>query len=134
MNAFFLITLQVFSAFEDSKISVDVVASSDVSLSITLDNKQAMKGNEEELLNKLRQFADVTVLEERAIISIICNLDRSSEVMARAFMVAHKLGMTVEMLSQGASKVNISFVIPMKFRDALIRALHEEFFGQTEDK
>lgn len=114
--------------FEACRLSVDVVASSDVSLSITLDNKQALKGNVEQMLSKLRQFADVSVLEERAIVSIICNLDRSSEVMARAFSVVHRLGLTVEMLSQGASKVNISFVVPMEFRDRLIQTLHEEFF------
>ena len=114
--------------FEDCKLSVDVVASSDVSLSLTLDNKQHTKENVKELMGKLRQFADVKVLEERAIISIICNFERSSEVMARAFNVAHRLGMAIEMLSQGASKVNISFVVPMEFRDLLIQALHEEFF------
>jgi aspartate kinase len=43
---------KVFSIFESCKVSVDVVASSDVSLSLTLDNKQAKRGNVEELLVK----------------------------------------------------------------------------------
>lgn len=41
---------QVFSIFQDCKISVDVVASSDVSLSLTLDNKQTKSGSIPELL------------------------------------------------------------------------------------
>lgn len=41
---------KVFSYFEECKVSVDVVASSDVSLSLTLDNKQSQKGGTEELL------------------------------------------------------------------------------------
>lgn len=46
------VTLQVFSIFEACKISVDVVASSDVSLSLTLDNKQSKSGNIQQLLVK----------------------------------------------------------------------------------
>lgn len=122
---------KVFALFESCKVSVDVVASSDVSLSLTLDNKQSQKGNVDELLTKLREFADVTVEEDRAIVSIICNLSRSSEVMAAAFSVLKDIGVTVEMLSQGASKVNISLVIKMKDKDRVIRALHERFFEQV---
>eukprot|EP01039_Chlorochromonas_danica_P006131 gene6131-6751_t len=120
---------RVFEIFEACKVSVDVVASSDVSLSLTLDNKQAQRGNLEELLRQLRNIAEVTVLDGRAIISIICNLDRSSEVMAMAFKVMEEMGITIEMLSQGASKVNISLVVKMEHKDALIRALHARFFG-----
>lgn len=83
---------KVFSIFESCKVSVDVVASSDVSLSLTLDNKQSSKGNIPELLYELRRFADVNVLEDRAIISLISNLSRSSEVMAMAFQVMAELG------------------------------------------
>lgn len=121
----------MFEIFEACKVSVDVVASSDVSLSLTLDNKQAQRGNVEELLRQLRNIAEVTVLEGRAIISIICNLDRSSEVMAMAFKVMEEMGITIEMLSQGASKVNISLVVKMEHKDALIRALHARFFGDN---
>jgi aspartate kinase len=39
-----------------------------------------------------------------------------------------RMGIKVEMLSQGASKVNISLVIPMKDKDRLIKALHAAFF------
>eukprot|EP01038_Epipyxis_sp_PR26KG_P014641 gene14641-19668_t len=119
---------KVFSVFEACKVSVDVVASSDVSLSLTLDSKQSKLGNVEMLLTQLKEFSEVVVLEDRAIISLISNLERSSEVMAMAFKVMEELGITVEMLSQGASKVNISLVVHMKEKDALIKALHAKFF------
>jgi aspartate kinase len=118
----------VFGIFEDCKISVDVVASSDVSVSLTLDKKQREKEDLPLLLSKLRDVADVTEYKERCIISLISNLDRSSEVMATAFRVMEKLGITAEMLSQGASKVNISIVVQMKYKEALIKALHGCFF------
>jgi aspartate kinase len=93
-----------------------------------LDRKQQEKGDIPLLLTKLGSFADVTVVEDRAIVSIICNTDRSSEVMALAFQVVNKLGIRVEMLSQGASKVNIGMVIPMKDKELLISTLHACFF------
>ena len=68
------------------------------------------------------------MLEDRAIVTLISNLDRGSEVMATAFQVMEKLGITPEMFSQGASKVNISFVVQMRDREHLIKTLHACFF------
>ena len=77
---------EVFRCFQECEISVDVIASSEVSLSLTLDKKQVVKDTQK-LLNKLNQFAETTVFEDRAIVTLISNLDRSSEVMAIAFQV-----------------------------------------------
>ena len=52
--------------------------------------------------------------------------------MATTFKVLEKLGITVEMLSQGASKVNISLVVQMKDKDRLIKALHACFFEDVK--
>jgi aspartate kinase len=119
---------KVFAIFEDCGVSVDVVASSDVSLSMTLDKKQKDTGNVPKLLEKLGLISEVAVLEERCIVSLISNLQRSSEVMALAFRVLEKIGVTVEMLSQGASKVNISLVVKMSEKERVIKALHACFF------
>ena len=77
---------EVFRCFQECEISVDVIASSEVSLSLTLDKKQVVKDTHR-LLSKLNQFAETTVFEDRAIVTLISNLDRSSEVMAIAFQV-----------------------------------------------
>ena len=119
---------EVFNVFRECEVSVDVIASSEVSLSLTLDKKQREKYDTGKLLDKLNKFADTTVFEDRAIVTLISNLDRSSEVMAIAFRVMEKLGIVVEMFSQGASKVNISFVIQMSDREKVIKALHACFF------
>ena len=119
---------EVFSIFNECQVSVDVVASSDVSVSLTLDKKQRETQDIELLVSKLSKFAAVRVLEDRAIVTLISNLDRGSEVMATAFQVMEKLGITPEMFSQGASKVNISFVVQMRDREHLIKTLHACFF------
>jgi len=118
---------KVFDAFEDCKVSVDVIASSEVSLSMTLDSKQQAK-DIPLLMTKLRQVAAVEVLDKRAIVTLISNLQRASEVLSLAFSVLDKLGVTCEMFSQGASKVNISLVVKMEDKDRVIKGLHACFF------
>jgi len=118
---------KVFEAFDRYMVSVDVIASSEVSLSLTLDAKQKNK-DIPLLLSKLREVADVTIAEDRAIVTLISNLGRGSEVMGKAFTVMDTLGIPVEMFSQGASKVNISFVVKMSDKDRLIKGLHACFF------
>jgi aspartate kinase len=81
-----------------------------VSISLTLDTKYSNAADDLKLLDMLQRIAEVEVLEDRAIISLICNLDRSSEVMSIAFKVLEELGITIEMLSQGASKVNTTLL------------------------
>ena len=120
----------VFRLFEECQVSVDVVASSDVSVSVTIDKKNTLPENIHKLMSKLQKFADASILKERCIVSIISNLNKSSEVMTTTFGVMKRLGIQCEMLSQGASKVNISIVVQMAEKDALIKALHAVFFEE----
>tara|TARA_A100001035_G_scaffold257691_1_gene233894 strand:- start:30 stop:1493 length:1464 start_codon:yes stop_codon:yes gene_type:complete len=120
----------VFRLFEECQVSVDVVASSDVSVSVTIDKKNTLPENIHKLVSKLQKFADASILKERCIVSIISNLNKSSEVMTTTFGVMKRLGIQCEMLSQGASKVNISIVVQMAEKDALIKALHAVFFEE----
>ena len=120
---------RVFQAFDRCEISVDVIASSEVSLSLTLDQKQTERtASLKNLINDLGEFSDVQLYDERAIISLISNVKRAAETMAITFRVMEKLGVKLEMLSQGASKVNISLVVKMKDKDRLMKALHACFF------
>jgi len=64
----------------------------------------------------------------RSIITLIANVAQSSNVMAVVFQVMSALGVQVEMLSQGASKVNISLVVPGEREIEVIQALHACFF------
>lgn len=118
---------RVFSSFEKHRLSVDVLASSEVSVSLTLDKKQKI-ASESEILKDLSRFADVSMKQKRAILTLIADVDRSSDVLATVFCVFANLGIKVEMLSQGASKVNISFVLlEEQLVDAVVN-LHKCFF------
>lgn len=117
----------VFESFERNQLSVDVLASSEVSISLTLDKKQKEE-NLSKLIVDLTKYADIEVQEERAILTLIADVDRSSDVLATAFSVFSARDIKVEMLSQGASKNNISFVLKDdQLEDAIIH-LHSCYF------
>ncbi|GAU21298.1 hypothetical protein TSUD_287080 [Trifolium subterraneum] len=148
---------KVFSIFEDLGISVDVVATSEVSVSLTLDpsklwsrdliqqasvrdfyiaisslmseNLVANAWPElDHVVEELEKIAVVNLLQNRSIISLIGNVQKSSLILEKAFRVLRTLGVTVQMISQGASKVNISLVVNNSEADQCVRALHEAFF------
>jgi aspartate kinase len=115
---------QVFSAFARAGLSVDMVATSEVSVSVTLDSVYDLSSLREDLA----RIADITVHSGKAIVTIVGDVRRSSEILARAFRTCELLGVTVQMVSQGASKVNISFIIDDRETVEVIRALHGDFF------
>jgi aspartate kinase len=114
----------VFSAFARHQISVDMVATSEVSISLTLDAARSL----EPLKKDLNRIASVDIKSGKAIVTIIGDVRRSSEILARAFRICEILGVPVQMVSQGASKVNISFIVNDAEAGDVVRALHEDFF------
>ena len=120
----------VFKDLEYHRLSVDVLASSEVSVSLTLDKKQSVEQTEE-AVKKLSEYSNVKVKKDRAILTLITDVERSSEVLATAFRVFHTQGIQVEMMSQGASKVNISFVLKTSQIDDAILNLHMCFFENS---
>jgi aspartate kinase len=121
---------RVFGDFEKHKLSVDVLASSEVSVSLTLDKKQK-EDDIRGLIDDLSSCATITLKEGRSILTLIADVERSSEVLATVFRVFSSSGIKVEMMSQGASKVNISFILSDNDLERAILELHRCFF---EDK
>ena len=116
---------EVFSCFARHKISIDMVATSEVSVSLTLDSAQDLSGVKKEL----SRIANIDVKTGKGIVTIIGNVKRSSEILSRAFRICQVTGIPVQMISQGASKVNISFIVNDSEAAEAVKALHLEFFG-----
>ncbi|MDR2374909.1 MAG: aspartate kinase [Treponema sp.] len=119
---------EVFSSFARHHISVDMVATSEVSVSLTLDTVNDLSALKEEL----SRIASVELRQGKAIVTIVGNVKRSSEILARAFRTCEFLGVPVQMVSQGASKVNISFIVEDTEAEDVVRALHIDFFDRLE--
>jgi len=119
---------EVFSIFARHNLSIDMVATSEVSVSLTLDANHDLT----EAKKELDKIAHVEIKKEKAIVSIIGNVKRSSEILVRAFRICQFIGVTVQMISQGASKVNISFIVDDTEAAEVVKALHLDFFEEAE--
>lgn len=116
----------VFKLFDEFRVPVDLIATSEVNVSVTVDRKFGIS----ELVERLKEFADVTVLSDRASISVVGNGIRSTPgIGGRMFSTLGKMGINVEMTSQSYADVNESVVIGEDRLDEAVRALHDEFFG-----
>ncbi len=122
----------VFADFEKNKVSVDALASSEVSISVTLDKKQRDE-DIDALCKDLSTIAEVELHNDRAILTLIADVGRSSDVLATVFRSFSANGIKVEMMSQGASKVNISFIVREDQIENAILNLHSCFFENKCD-
>ncbi|MDR2398186.1 MAG: aspartate kinase [Spirochaetaceae bacterium] len=116
---------ELFADFAQYGISVDMVATSEVSVSVTLDASY----NLEPLKKDLSRIAEVEIKTGKAIVTLIGDVNRSSEILHQAFGVCAALGIPVQMVSSGASKVNISFIVNDTQRAEVVQGLHKHFFG-----
>ncbi|OQA63212.1 MAG: Bifunctional aspartokinase/homoserine dehydrogenase 1 [Spirochaetes bacterium ADurb.Bin269] len=118
---------KVFESFAQHEISVDVVATSEVSISLTVDGK---KLNFAACRHDLEKYASIEVKKEKAIVTIICDVMRSSSILAATFDALAEENINVQMISQGASKVNISMICESDEADRVVQVLHERYFGK----
>jgi aspartate kinase len=118
---------RIFEIFDRYETSVDMVATSEVSVSLTVDNLEKL----EEISTELRQFANVDVEHGQAIVCLVGeNIRHTPGIVGRAFQVLHEKN--IRMISQGASRLNLGFVVAEgDLRDA-VGALHEEFFAELD--
>ncbi|CAM6084020.1 unnamed protein product [Calypogeia fissa] len=126
---------KVFSIFEELGISVDVVATSEVSISLTLDpskiwDRELIDQELDRMVEELAKIASVKLVRKRSIISLIGNVQRSSFILEKAFGVFNAAGVNVQMISQGASKVNISLIVDDDQAVECVRSLHRAFFEE----
>ena len=115
----------VFEALDRHAASVDIVAISEVSLSFTMETKRLPQA----LLNDLEQIADVTCENDQAIICLVGeDIHGKPGIAASVFNTVAEAGVNIRMISQGASEINISFVVSESDVPKAVRHLHEHFF------
>ena len=80
-------------------------------------------------MQDLSKACDVSVRKERAIVTVICDVEHSSAILASGFEALADEGINVQMISQGASKVNISLIVNDDEADRTVQILHQAYFG-----
>jgi aspartate kinase len=118
---------RIFEVFDRFETPVDMVATSEVSVSLTIDNPARI----DEVLAELRQFAEAETERDQVIVCLVGENIRYTPGVARRVFNALE-GINVRMISQGGSLLNISFVVAEKDLRAAIEALHLEFFSELD--
>ena len=117
---------RLFEVFYKYKQSVDVISTSEVSVSMTTDNSK----NIEDIASDLRGIADVKILKNKAVICVVGEGMRNTPgVSGRIFSVLGKNKINIEMISQGASEINITFVVDGKDAENAVKVLHKGYYG-----
>src|SRR6266851_123975 len=100
---------RIFELFDRYETSVDMVATSEVSVSLTVDQSEHLQ----KIVHALREFSEVSVDENQAIICMVVeNMRHTPRVASRVFKALGDIN--VRMVSQGASALNLGFVVAGK--------------------
>eukprot|EP00386_Alphamonas_edax_P005053 GDKI01015883.1.p1 GENE.GDKI01015883.1~~GDKI01015883.1.p1 ORF type:complete len:509 (+),score=135.47 GDKI01015883.1:160-1686(+) len=119
---------RVFEVFGYHNISVDVIATSEVSVSLTVDKGTSMESLQA-AKEKLSKIATVSIEQSKSIVTLVGNTKRSAEILCIACGVFQKLDVPIEMVSCGASKINISFVVPDNRAEECVKEMHTLFYN-----
>ena len=113
-----------FEVFERHEKVVDVLASGEVSISLTIEDSWGI----ESLVRDLTELGEVWIEEHRAVIAIVgIGLRHTPGLAGRVFNAVWPAN--VEIISQGASAINMTFVVREEDGPDVVRRLHQEFFG-----
>jgi aspartate kinase len=119
----------LFEIFDRHRTAVDVVTTSEVSVSLSLDDTSSLP----EIVAELEELGSVSVEEKRAILCIVGEGLRSTPgIAARIFSTISDIN--VSLISQGASRINLTFAVEEKRAREAVMRLHKEFFEETADR
>jgi aspartate kinase len=117
----------LFEVFDRHRTPVDMVATSEVSVSLTLDNVSKLDA----IVEDLRPLGDVQVSSRAALICLVGNnLKYTPGVARRAFGSTDNIN--ILMVSHGASNINFSFIVDEKDANSAVQKLHADFFNEVD--
>lgn len=117
---------RVFEVFERQRTAVDVVATSEVSISVTIDDASRL----EAIVSDLRELGDVSVERQRGIVSLV-GTGLADDAGAMATALGALDGLRVHMLSLSATGINLTILVDGDQVAPAMRRLHAAFFGAT---
>lgn len=114
---------KIFEIFEKYRTSVDMVTTSEVAVSVTIDNDAYLK----EIVKELELYSTVEIEPNQTIVSVVGNqITETKEVMRKVFDSLSAI--PVRMVSYGGSPHNISVLIPHANKTEALNLLHDVLF------
>jgi aspartate kinase len=115
---------KIFEVFEKYKTSIDMITTSEVAVSVTIDSDKFLK----EIVQELQPFGTVEVESGQTIVSIVGNeIGQTEHVLEKLFTSIRNIPVT--MVSFGGSPHNISLLIPAAYKKEILQALNKGLFG-----
>jgi aspartate kinase len=117
----------VFAIFDKHGCAIDMVSTSEISVSVTVDSKEALPA----ISADLSKIADVKYEGNKALICLVGEDIRGNPgISGQVFSsISH---VNVRMISQGASEINMSFMVNEEDVDEALRSLHKKFFANPD--
>lgn len=117
---------RIFDIFEKNKKSIDMIATSEVSVSLTIDNEHDI----DSIVDELKKFTKVKLLKNRAIICVVGEgMKNTPGISGKTFTALGRNNINIEMVSQGASEINITFVVDSNDVENAVKVLHQEYYS-----
>jgi aspartate kinase len=115
---------KTFEVFEKYRTSIDMITTSEVAVSLSIDNDKHLQ----EIIRELDPFGTIEIDANQTIVSIVGNeINQTPDVMKKLFTALGNI--PVRMVSYGGSKHNISILIPRSYKEQTLQALNSGLFG-----
>ncbi|MBP5423179.1 MAG: aspartate kinase [Paludibacteraceae bacterium] len=114
---------RIFEIFESYKTAIDMITTSEIGVSITIDNNKHL----DDIVDDLKKFGTVTIHKDMTIISVIGDLPENNVGFQTNILCALK-NLPIRMISYGGSSHNISFLIRTKDKSEALNALDKHLF------
>ena len=115
---------KIFEVFEKYRTPVDMVTTSEVAVSLTIDSAAHLK----EIVKELEPFGTIEVDKNQVIISVVGNEISQTEAMVKK-LFGSIMNIPVRMVSYGGSPHNISLLVPAEYKTQLLQQLNKGMFG-----
>lgn len=115
---------KIFEVFEKYRTPIDMITTSEVAVSLTIDNTTYLK----EILKELEPFGTITVDENQTIISVVGNeISQTQDIIKKLF--GSIVNIPVRMVSYGGSRHNISLLVSAENKNRILQQLNKVMFG-----
>jgi aspartate kinase len=115
---------KIFEVFEKYRTSIDMITTSEVAVSVTIDSKTNLK----DIVKELEPFGKITVEDNLAIVSVVGNeIAQTPGVLSKLFESLATI--PVQMVSYGGSKHNVSLLVPSSYKVQTLQLLNKGLFN-----
>ncbi len=115
---------KIFEVFEKYRTPIDMITTSEVAVSLTIDSSAHLK----DILKELEPFGTVEVDQNQTIISVVGNEISKTEDMVKK-LFGSIMNIPVRMVSYGGSPHNISLLVPAEYKTQILQQLNKGMFG-----